>query len=36
MTSMDLTDALRLVTDEEVGGRDGTRYQIECGVTGRQ
>jgi succinyl-diaminopimelate desuccinylase len=24
---------LQLVTDEEVGGRDGTRYQIEQGVT---
>jgi succinyl-diaminopimelate desuccinylase len=23
---------LQLVTDEEVGGRDGTRYQLECGV----
>ena len=27
--------ALQLVTDEEIGGRDGTRYQIEQGVTGR-
>jgi succinyl-diaminopimelate desuccinylase len=26
--------ALQLVTDEEVGGRDGTRYQIEQGVSG--
>ncbi|MEU8266783.1 M20/M25/M40 family metallo-hydrolase [Sphaerisporangium sp. NPDC049002] len=26
--------ALQLVTDEEVGGRDGTRYQLEQGVTG--
>jgi len=26
--------ALQLVTDEEVGGRDGTRYQVEQGVTG--
>ena len=26
--------ALQLVTDEEVGGRDGTRYQIERGVRG--
>lgn len=25
---------LQLVTDEEVGGRDGTRYQLEQGVTG--
>jgi succinyl-diaminopimelate desuccinylase len=25
--------ALQLVTDEEVGGRDGTRYQLEQGVT---
>jgi succinyl-diaminopimelate desuccinylase len=24
---------LQLVTDEEIGGRDGTRYQIEQGVT---
>jgi len=27
--------ALQLVTDEEVGGRDGTGYQVEQGVTGR-
>src|SRR5439155_18918692 len=27
--------ALQLVTDEEVGGRDGTRYQLEHGVRGR-
>jgi succinyl-diaminopimelate desuccinylase len=27
--------ALQLVTDEEVGGRDGTGYQLEQGVTGR-
>jgi succinyl-diaminopimelate desuccinylase len=27
--------ALQLVTDEEVGGRDGTLYQLESGVTGR-
>ncbi|QTR02358.1 M20/M25/M40 family metallo-hydrolase [Saccharothrix algeriensis] len=27
--------ALQLVTDEEVGGRDGTRHQLEQGVTGR-
>ncbi len=26
--------ALQLVTDEEVGGRDGTRHQIERGVVG--
>lgn len=26
--------ALQLVTDEEVGGRDGTRYQLERGVRG--
>ncbi|WP_405140782.1 M20/M25/M40 family metallo-hydrolase [Sphaerisporangium sp. NBC_01403] len=26
--------ALQLVTDEEVGGRDGTRHQLEQGVTG--
>ena len=26
--------ALQLVTDEEVGGRDGTRHQIERGVRG--
>jgi succinyl-diaminopimelate desuccinylase len=26
--------ALQLVTDEEVGGRDGTGYQVERGVTG--
>jgi succinyl-diaminopimelate desuccinylase len=26
--------ALQLVTDEETGGRDGTRYQVEQGVTG--
>jgi succinyl-diaminopimelate desuccinylase len=26
--------ALQLVTDEEVGGRDGTLYQLEHGVTG--
>src|SRR4051812_40063374 len=25
--------ALQLVTDEEVGGRDGTRHQLEQGVT---
>ncbi len=25
---------LQLVTDEEVGGRDGTRYQLEQGVSG--
>jgi len=25
---------LQIVTDEEVGGRDGTRYQLEQGVTG--
>ena len=25
---------LQLVTDEEVGGRDGTRHQLEQGVTG--
>ncbi|MBB5959217.1 succinyl-diaminopimelate desuccinylase [Saccharothrix tamanrassetensis] len=27
--------ALQLVTDEEVGGRDGTRHQLDQGVTGR-
>jgi succinyl-diaminopimelate desuccinylase len=27
--------ALQLVTDEEVGGRDGTLHQLERGVTGR-
>ena len=27
--------ALQLVTDEEVGGRDGTRYQLDHGVRGR-
>src|SRR5207244_11644238 len=27
--------ALQLVTDEEVGGRDGTGYQVEQGVTGQ-
>jgi succinyl-diaminopimelate desuccinylase len=27
--------ALQLVTDEEVGGRDGTGYQVQQGVTGR-
>src|SRR5689334_12146236 len=27
--------ALQLVTDEEVGGRDGTRHQLEHGVRGR-
>src|SRR5437764_454104 len=27
--------ALQLVTDEEAGGRDGTRYQLEHGVRGR-
>jgi succinyl-diaminopimelate desuccinylase len=27
--------ALQLVADEEVGGRDGTLYQLEQGVTGR-
>ena len=27
--------ALQLVTDEELGGRDGTRYQIERGVRGQ-
>jgi succinyl-diaminopimelate desuccinylase len=27
--------ALQLVTDEEVGGRDGTRYQLDQGVRGR-
>ncbi|GGP52637.1 M20 family metallopeptidase [Saccharothrix coeruleofusca] len=27
--------ALQLVTDEEVGGRDGTRHQLERGVRGR-
>ncbi|WP_433262836.1 M20 family metallopeptidase [Actinosynnema sp. CS-041913] len=27
--------ALQLVTDEEVGGRDGTLHQLEQGVTGR-
>jgi succinyl-diaminopimelate desuccinylase len=27
--------ALQLVTDEEVGGYDGTRHQLEQGVTGR-
>ena len=27
--------ALQLVTDEEVGGRDGTLHQVEQGVTGR-
>jgi succinyl-diaminopimelate desuccinylase len=26
--------ALQLVTDEEIGGRNGTRYQLEQGVTG--
>ena len=26
---------LQLVTDEEVGGRDGTRHQLECGVRGQ-
>lgn len=26
--------ALQLVTDEEVGGRDGTKHQLEQGVTG--
>lgn len=26
--------ALQLVTDEEVGGRDGTRHQLDHGVTG--
>ncbi|CAM4216258.1 M20 family metallopeptidase [Kibdelosporangium persicum] len=26
--------ALQLVTDEEVGGRDGTRHQLDQGVTG--
>lgn len=26
---------LQLVTDEEVGGQDGTNYQLEQGVTGR-
>jgi succinyl-diaminopimelate desuccinylase len=30
----DLPIALQLVTDEEVGGRDGTSYQVEQGVTG--
>jgi succinyl-diaminopimelate desuccinylase len=27
--------ALQLVTDEEVGGRDGTKYQLDRGVRGR-
>jgi succinyl-diaminopimelate desuccinylase len=27
--------ALQLVTDEEIGGRDGTRHQIDEGVTGQ-
>ena len=27
--------ALQLVTDEEVGGRDGTRHQLDHGVRGR-
>jgi succinyl-diaminopimelate desuccinylase len=27
--------ALQLVTDEEVGGRDGTAYQLDQGVTGQ-
>jgi acetylornithine deacetylase/succinyl-diaminopimelate desuccinylase-like protein len=27
--------ALQLVTDEEVGGRNGTRHQLACGVRGR-
>src|SRR5437660_1224748 len=27
--------ALQLVTDEEAGGRDGTRYQLDHGVRGR-
>ncbi|MCE7002747.1 M20/M25/M40 family metallo-hydrolase [Kibdelosporangium philippinense] len=30
----DLPIALQLVTDEEVGGRDGTKYQLDQGVVG--
>jgi len=33
--AMEYPLALQLVTDEELGGRDGTRYQIERGVRGQ-
>jgi succinyl-diaminopimelate desuccinylase len=33
--TLDIPIALQLVTDEELGGTDGTRHQLEQGVTGQ-